>query len=231
MFARNKEEKGILIIGGFNKAKSLSSSLIKKGYRVTVVNKNYDHCEKLAEIDKLRVIYGDGSKKFILEEAKAGDHQIAIALTPSDETNLVICEMCKKYFDVKKTVCLLNDPSKTDFYYKMGIDRVVCALNMITNIMEEQALMDEMTRRISVDEGRIHVLEIPVTKDSKIAGRKLWELNLPKEVIIGCILRNDQSLIPRGDSRINEGDILLIITSDEKKLREIKEFGDYAITK
>ena len=102
---------------------------------------------------------------------------------------------------------------------------------MITNIMEEQALMDEMTRRISVDEGRIHVLEIPVPKDSEIAGRKLWELNLPKEVIIGCILRNDQSLIPRGDSRINEGDILLIITSDEKKLREIKEFGDYAITK
>ena len=89
---------------------SLSTSLIKKGYRVTGVNKNYDHCEKLAEIDKLRVIYGDGSKKFILEEAKAGDHQIAIALTPSDETNLVICEMCKKYFDVKKTVCLLNDP-------------------------------------------------------------------------------------------------------------------------
>ena len=225
------KKKKILLVGSFSEVRSLANSLISKNFKVTIINNNYEECEKLAENDKLTVIYGDGSKKFILEEAKAGDHQIAIALTPSDETNLVICEMCKKYFDVKKTVCLLNDPSKTDFYYKMGIDRVVCALNMITNIMEEQALMDEMTRRISVDEGRIHVLEIPVPKDSKIAGRKLWELNLPKEVIIGCILRNDQSLIPRGDSRINEGDILLIITSDEKKLREIKEFGDYAITK
>ena len=131
-----KQKEKILIIGGFNKAKSLANSLIKKGYDVTVVNKNRIHCEKLAEINKLNVIYGDGSKKFILEDAGASSCRIVIVLTDSDETNLVICEMCKQFFNVKKTVSLLNDPSKTKFFYQMGIDRVVCALNMITNIME-----------------------------------------------------------------------------------------------
>ncbi|MDD7728028.1 MAG: TrkA C-terminal domain-containing protein [Clostridia bacterium] len=157
-----------------------------------------------------------------------GDCQVTIALTGSDESNLVICEMCKQFFHVKKTVALLNDPSKTNFFYQMGIDRVVCALNMITNIMEEQAVLDEMTKLIPVDEGRIQILELPIPKNSSVAGKKLWELNLPKEVIIGCILRGDQSLIPRGDTRITEGDVLLIITSDESKLDQIKELTEYA---
>ncbi|MCI6858011.1 MAG: NAD-binding protein [Eubacterium sp.] len=228
MWGKKKEHQHILIVGGFHKAKSLAGSLLKKGYRVTVVNKNYTDCEKLAETNKLNVIYGDGSKRFILEDAGVRDCKVAIALTASDEENLVICEMCKQFFNVKKTVALLNDPSKTDFFYQMGIDRVVCALNMITNIMEEQALMDEMTKMIPVDEGRIHILEIPIMKNSEMAGKKLWELNLPKEIIIGCILRGDQSLIPRGDTRIIEEDILLIITSDMNKLEELKELTEYA---
>ena len=230
MWGKKKEQKNILIVGGFHKARSLAASLLKKGYRVTVINKDYEDCEKLAEVNKLNVIYGDGSKKFILEDAVAENCQVAIALTDSDEINLVICEMCKQFFHVKKTVALLNDPSKTDFFYQIGIDRVVCALNMITNIMEEQAIMDEMTKMIPVDEERIHIMEIPIPRNSAVAGKKLWELNLPKEIIIGCILRGDQSLVPRGDTRITEGDVLLIITSDKSKLDQIKELTEYAVS-
>lgn len=228
MWGKRKELGNILIVGGFHKASSLANSLLKKGYRVTVVNKEYEDCEKLAEISGLNVIYGDGSKKFILEDAGAGNCQVVVALTSSDEINLVVCEMCKKFFSVKKTVALLNDPAKTNFFYQMGIDRVVCALNMITNIMEEQAIMDEMTKMIPVDEGRIHIMEIPIRKNATAAGKKLWELNLPKEIIIGCILRGDQSLIPRGDTRITEGDVLLMITSDKSKLEQVKELTEYA---
>ena len=169
------------------------------------------------------MIYGDGSKKFILEDADAASCQVAIALTGSDETNLIICEMCKEFFHVEKTVSMLNDPSKTDFFYQMGIDRVVCALNMITNIMEENALMDEMMKMIPLEEGRLHIAETAILRNSALIGKKLWELNLPKEIIIGCILRGDQSLIPRGDTVVKEGDILLMITSDKQKLNAVKE--------
>ena len=223
MWNKKREQKNILIVGGFHKARSLATSLLKKGYRVTVINKDYEACEKLAEVNRLNVIFGDGSKKFILEDAAAGNCQVAIALTDSDEINLVICEMCKQFFHVKKTVALLNDPSKTNFFYQMGIDRVVCALNMITNIMEENALMDEMMKMIPLEEGRLHIAETAILHHSSLIGKKLWELNLPKEIIIGCILRGDQSLIPRGDTSVKEGDILLMITSDKQKLNAVKE--------
>ena len=54
-------------------------------------------------------------------------------------------------------------------------------------------------------------------------GKKLWELNLPKEIIIGCIVRDDKSLIPRGDTSVKEGDTLLMITSDIDELSKMKE--------
>lgn len=73
MWGKRKEQGNILIIGGFHKARSLANSLLKKGYHVTVVNKEYADCEKLAEVSKINVIYGDGSKRFILEDAGASD--------------------------------------------------------------------------------------------------------------------------------------------------------------
>lgn len=221
---KNKQyNKKILIIGGFNKAKSLCESFINKGYIVTAINKNYDDCEALAQIKKLNVIYGDGSKPFVLEDANASENSVAIALTDSDETNLIICEMCKNFYKISKTVCLLNDPSKTDFFYKMGVNKVVCALNMVTNIMEEQALMDEMTEMIPLDHDNLHVAELRIPKGSNVIGKRLWELNISSDIIIGCILRGDTNLIPRGDTRLIEGDDLLIITSDKKNLLGIKE--------
>lgn len=218
-----EEKKRILIIGGYHKAKSLAHSLIHKGYFVTAINKDYGDCEKLAQVSKLNVVYGDGSKTFVLDEADASRCKVAIVLTESDEANLVICQLCKKMYHIPKTVALLNDPGKTEFFYKMGIDRVVCAINMITNIMEEEAVMDEMTNMIPINEGRIQIVEIIITKNANAIGKKLWELNLPKEVIVGCVLRGDQSLIPRGDTRIMEGDILVIISSDKESIKEIRE--------
>lgn len=210
-------KKHILLIGGFNKTLALSNSLLKKGYQVTVINKDYHDCQKLAEINRLNVIFGDGTKPFILEEAKIHTVDIAIALTQKDEVNLVICELCKKKFNVKKAVTLIEDPKKIDFFYEMGVDSVVSAINAITNIIEQQALLDDITTVIPVGEGRISITEVPIPKNARTVGKKLLEIDLPKEVIIGCIIRDEESLVPRGDTRIQANDELILISSDKQE--------------
>ncbi len=207
----------VLLVGGRSKAKALAQSLLKKGYRVTVINKDLPDCEKLAENEKLIVIHGDGTKPYVLEDAGAGNMELAIALTPRDEDNLVICELCKKKFGVSKTLSLLSDPQKTDFFYKMGVDSVVCAISAVTSIIEQQAFMEEMAKAIPIGEGRVQLLEVPITETDPAAQKQVWEINLPKEVIIGCILRRDQTLIPRGDTRILAGDILVLISGNEQE--------------
>ena len=213
----------VLLIGGRSKAKSLASSLINKGYHVTAVNDTYEECLRLAEIDKLTVINGDGTRPFVLEDANAGDADIAIALTSKDEDNLVICELCKKKFHVKKTVALLTDPQKADFFYKIGIDSVVCATSAITGIIEQQAFMDKIATLVPIGESRVSIAEVPISGTSPASGKKLWEIDLPKQVIIGCILRGDTTMVPRGDTRILAGDMLVIISSDKQEMAAIQE--------
>lgn len=216
-------KKHVLLIGGFHKALSLADSLIKKGYRVTAINTDYQKCLILAEIESLTVINGDGTKPFVLEDANVQDADIAIALTQHDDDNLVICELCKKKFNIKKTVALINDPKKTDFFYKMGIDSVVCAVNAITNIIEQQAFLEGIATLLPVGEARINIAEVPISETAPVVGKKLWEINLPEEVIIGCILRGEKSMIPRGDTRILAGDMLILISSAKQEMVAIKE--------
>ncbi|MDF2537273.1 MAG: trkA 3 [Herbinix sp.] len=216
-------KKRILLIGSFNKARALAGSLIKKGYCVTVINNNYQDCLTLSEIISLNVINGDGTKPFILEEANAQNADIAIALSQRDDDNLVVCQLCKKKFNVKKTVAIVNDPKKTDFFHKMGIDSVVCATSAITGIIEQQAIMEEMATLIPIGEGHIRIAEVPISHTAPAVGKKLWEINLPKEVIIGCILRHEHNMIPRGDTRILAGDVLVLISSIEQEIAAIEE--------
>lgn len=212
----------ILLIGGRSKAQSMASSLLKKGYNVTIINENYEDCMKLAEINGLNVIHGDGTKSYILEEANASNFDIAIALTNNDGDNLVACQLCKKKFGIKKTVSLVGDSNKTEFFYQMGIDSVVCAVSAVTNIIAQQAFINEMANIIPLREGRIQIIEVQITSNSISVGKKLWELNLPHDSIVGCILRGDVTIIPRGDTRILNGDTLVVLTGNGQQLSVVK---------
>ena len=213
----------VFLIGGFNRTMFLANSLIKKGYDVTAVNDDSDKCHKLAEIEKLTVYHGDGSKPFVLEDANAYNADIAIALTDRDDDNLVICELCDKKFHVKRTVAVISDPKKIDFFYRMGIDSVVCAVSTIASVIEQQAFLDVMATLVPIGEGRIKIAQVPISGSAPAVNKKLWEINLPKQVIDGCVLRGEKSMIPRGDTRILAGDVLVLISSDEHETAAVQE--------
>ena len=218
--SKGKNEK-ILLIGGRSKAKSLALSLIGQGYRVTVINGSREDCMELAQIKGLTAYCGDGTKPYVLDEAGAAECRIAIAMMSKDEDNLVACQLCKKKFNVTKTVSLVSDPKKTEFFCQMGVDSVVCAISAVTSIIQQQAFIDEMVSIIPVGYGRVQIVEVQIPEKAPCSGKKLWEIALPKEVIVGCVLRGDQTLIPRGDTRIHEGDTLVVIAGNGQELAAI----------
>lgn len=215
--------KRVLIVGGFHKAQSLAASLLAMDYGVTAVNSDYQACKALAGIRGLQVIHGDGTRPYVLEDAYAQEADIAIALTQRDDENLVICELCKTMFRVRKTIALVNDARRTDFFCKMGVDSVVCAVSVITGIIEQQAFLEGIATRIPVGEGRIRIAEVPIPGTAPVVGKRIWEINLPKEAIIGCILRGDRGIIPRGDTAIRAGDMLVLISASNQEMEAVKE--------
>lgn len=214
-------KKRILIIGGYHKAESLAKSFLHRGYAVTVINKNPEHCHTLAQIAELTVLIGDGSKPFVLEDAGAEKADIAIALTPFDEDNLVICQLCKKRFHVRKTVSLAADPEKISFFYSMGIDSVVCALSTITQIVEQQAFLDEFTTLLPLGNG-LRISKLRLNASSPVIGKTLSAIGLSHEVIIATILRQDQHSVPYGDTVLLDQDILILIAAAQKEAEAVK---------
>lgn len=217
-----RKNKTVLLIGGRSKAASMATSLLEQGYRVTAINASYEDCMTLADIKDLTVIHGDGTKPYILDEAGASECDIAIALTERDADNLVACQLCKKQYGIPKTVSLVSDPKKTDFFSQMGVDRVVCAVSAVTGIIQQQAFIDEMTNMVPVGKGRVQIIEVQITGESPVEGKKLWEITLPKESIVGCVLRGDETLIPRGDTRIHGGDTLVVLTGNGQAIDTIR---------
>ncbi len=64
-------------------------------------------------------------------------------------------------------------------------------------------------------------MEVKISEESPEAGKQLWEITLPKETVVGCILRGDNTIIPRGDTCIFSGDTLVVITSNGQELNTI----------
>ncbi|MCL2136788.1 MAG: NAD-binding protein [Coriobacteriia bacterium] len=205
----------VFLIGGFDETVFLANSLIKKGYLVTAINNDLEVCQRLAEIDRLEVFHGDGSHPDILDEANIYDTDIAIALTDRDDDNLVILELCKKKFNVRRTISLISDPKKTDFFRQMGIDVVISAVSMIASILELYTTQDEMTSVINVGQQQIKVTQIHIPRFSPIVDKTLLELWLPEDVVIGCVIRNDVSLPARDSIRVQADDVLLLISDDK----------------
>lgn len=218
-------KKKILIIENYDMTKALAKSLLKKKYKVTAINNNYDYCQELAEIKDLQVIYGDGTKLFMLEEAGADTVDITISLFDNDADNLVVSQLCKKRFGVEKTVCTIRNAGNIDFFRKMGVDAVVSPTDTITTIIEQQAFMDEIDAVMPLSNGSTKIFEIRLSDDSPSVGKTLKEISLPKEVIIGCVFRHNNTIIPDGNTVLLSGDIVIVLSDENKVDAAVRELA------
>lgn len=211
----------VLLVGGGTRASALSETLLKKGYHVTALVKDLELCEELSNIEKLELYHGEESDPETLYDAGISRMDVVIAMSRKDEDNLVICELSKKKFQVRRTIALINDPKNTEFFYKMGVDSVLCEVSMITSFIEQNRLLDDMATMLPLGEGGIQIAQVRIPEDAPVVDRKIWEIGLPHEVIIGCILRGGTSMVPRGDTRILADDTLILISSEEYEEKAI----------
>lgn len=212
----------IIIIGGFRKTKILAVDLLKKGYKVIAVNDNREHCQLLSEIDGLKVYCGDGTLPSVLLDAGVKNCRTAIAIMDNDEDNLVTCQLCKKRFGIQKAISLVGNPNKTDFFRRMGVDSVICAVERITDIIRQQATIDKISNSFVVGEGKVNISEVKMESGYPVINKMLKDIGLPNDIIVGCILRGERAMIPRGETTILAGDILLLISeigAEEKAFR------------
>jgi len=202
----------IILVGGERITYYLARSFINKGYKVVVIHKNRSFCEELSKVLKALIINGDGSKKEILEQAEPMRKDIVVALTPRDQDNFIICQQAMNIFAVERTLALVNDPENLQIFKELGIANAISTTDLIASLVEQRLSVEEIINLMPVEEGKINITEVILSSDSPVVGKKLRDAGLPKGSIIGSIIRNGEIIIPYGDTVLEEGDKLLLIS-------------------
>jgi trk system potassium uptake protein TrkA len=215
-------KKRALIVGnGVSNITFVADFLLSRGYQTAIINPNRGETEQIASNISVPAFCGDGTIPEILKETNMQNADIAIIMYLRDEDNFLAAVLCKRVLKIKRVVSVLNDPNKLNDFYRSQIDSVVCETTSITSTIDQRDLLDGMATLIPISGGRVNILEVTICETAPVVGKKLWEIELPSDVIVGCVLRKEQSIVPRGDTRILSGDTLILIALDKQEVTAV----------
>lgn len=213
----------IILAGSGKTLYFLCRSFASKGYEVAVINGNMEECSRLSRQLKARVVFGDSSDPGILRDAGAMEADAVLAITDSDQTNLVTCQLAAGLFGVKRVVALSNDPDNEAVFAKLGVPSFSTA-SMVGSLVVQKASTELVTNLIPVSGGRVLVTEIVLSQDSPILGLELKDLSLPENSLVAVILRKGEPIVPGGSCRLMKDDRVVLVTLPENHGTVLRTF-------
>ena len=213
----------IVVAGGKSKADFLISSLLDKRHKLVVINDDPEYCKYLARVHNIPIICGDPCKLYVMDEADIANFDLIIALKPGDADTLAICQMAKRIYHVSKTVALVSNPKNVEIFRKLGVSNAISATYMIANYIEQASTVENLVSTLSVEHGQIVLTEILVENDSPVCGRRIMDIDFQENVIISCIVRGADMLVPSGKTEIKANDKLIILSPPERQKAIIRE--------
>lgn len=215
----------MLIIGGGKVGSHLATVLAAERNTVVVVEVNPSRGQELASHDKVLVIEGDGTDVRILEEADCRHADYLVAVTGSDEDNLVACQLARTAFDCEKVLARVNDPRNERTFAELDVPSV-SVTNLLVQILGQHLEVGEVNRLAALGEGQAGLVEIQVPSDRSPAA--VAALGLPDSTVLAAIRRGDEFIIPSGTDQVLPGDriMLVTLTKNEEEVRSVIR-GEY----
>ena len=215
-----KGAKDVMVVGGGMVGIYLSRQLLGMGIRVRIVEKDPVKCGNIKDLlPKAEVICADGSRPNILEEEGLREMDALVAITGSDEINIILGAYARSA-GVDKAVSKVNEDSLLPVAENLGLEepvqpRYITAQQVLQYVrsMENASGSSgvEMLRRIL--DGKLEVLEFRAGVNSPCVGVSLRELPTRQDVLVAAIIRDGKCLIPGGSDEIWAGDSVLAVTT------------------
>ena len=214
----------ILIIGGgnigFNLAKNLEESF--DSARVKIIEKNKERAELIAnELNNTIVINGDALDEEVLMEANIDEAQTVLALTNDDEDNLMISVLVEKFakdnseLSDKRTMALINKPNYSLLQSSLKIDDFIDPrMNTVSSILKH-IHKGTIENAYSILNGEYEIIEAEIIETSELINKELKNSNLPDEIRVGAILREEEVIIPRSNFVFKKEDIVVLLAKKD----------------
>ncbi len=213
----------IVIAGGGKVGYYLVKTLLPYKHKITVIETKPELCEKIANELNVCSINGDGTNIEHLTIANVDKADIFIALTGRDQENLIACQLAKRNFGASRTIARVNNPKNISVFEKLGVDKAVSSTSIIADLIEQEVDYSGMVTLMELKGGLITLNELVITKDSPVINKNLKELRIPKGCLLISVIREDEVIIPSGDTIILEGDFIITASSMKDK-QVIKDY-------
>jgi trk system potassium uptake protein len=210
----------IIISGAGEVGKYLAQMLTKEKHDTIVVDTNKDKLKVVETQYDLMTITGSSSSFKTLEDAKIKNADLFIAVTHSEEINLISAMLAKR-LGAKKTIARIDnleyiDPLRKLHFINMGVDRMIYPERIAAK--EVVALVRETgtTQVFEFSDGRLNLFVVHLSEDAPIINKTLREASQLSQSIdyrAVAITRNGKTIIPSGDDILNAGDHIYVITS------------------
>ena len=220
----------IIIVGCGKVGSTITEQLVKEGHDVAVIDRDSDVIQDITNNFDVMGVVGNGASYSIQKEAGIEDAHLLIAVTGSDEQNLLCCLFAKKAGNCN-TIARVRNP-----LYNHEIRFIQEELGLSMTINPEYAAATEIARilrfpsAIKIDtfsKGRVELIKFLVPENSPIDNCSLIDIShkIKTDVLVCAVERKDEVVIPNGCFVIKAGDTISIVASPTKARDFIKEIG------
>ncbi|HCI14961.1 MAG TPA: Trk system potassium transporter TrkA [Gallionellaceae bacterium] len=221
----DKPSKRVMIVGGGNIGRRLSKAL-EQDYQVKLIEFNKKSCEKLAgELKHTLVLNGDGTDEKLMQQEHVDEVDVFCALTNDDENN-IMSSLLAKQAGARKVIALINRSAYVDLVQGGKIDIALSPAHVTIGSLLAYVRQGDVVAVHSLRRGAAEALELVAhgdRKSSKVVGRRIEEIDLPKGATIGAILRGDEVLMGHHDTVIEANDHVIVFVIDKRMVKKVEK--------
>jgi trk system potassium uptake protein TrkA len=216
--------KRILIAGGGNIGYRLAKTLESK-YRIKLIEHNEGRAKFLSEnLSKTVVLMGSATDQALLEEENIENIDVFCALTNDDETN-IMSSMLAKRLGARKVMTLINKAAYVDLVQGGVIDVAISPQQTTIGSLLTHVRRGDVVNVHSLRRGAAEAIEAIAHGDklsSKVVGRTIADIDLPKGTTIGAIVRGEQVIIAHEKVVVESDDHIILFVVDKRRIPEVE---------
>jgi trk system potassium uptake protein TrkA len=227
-----KPYKRLIFAGGGNIGTRLARATEQR-YRVKVIERDLTRSKRLAEqLEKSIVLHGDAADEELLLEENVENTDVFCAVTNDDEAN-ILSAMLAKRLGARKVMALINRPAYANLVQSGPIDVAISPQQATIGSLLKHIRRGDVVMVHSLRRGAAEAIEAIAHGDeslSKVVGRAIEDISLPKGASIGAIVRGEEVLIAHHDTVIRSEDHVILFLQDKRKVAEVERLFQVGVT-
>lgn len=220
----------ILIVGCGNVGQTLVQQLSKEGHNITVIEEKNAVLQDVVNSYDVMGIVGNGASYSIMKDAGIDKAELMIAVTDSDELNLLCCLIAKKAGNCHTIARVRNPIYKKEINFikeELGLSMVINPEETAANEAERLLKLPSATKIETFARGRAELVKLVIDENSRLCDKALKDIppDLKKQILISVVSRGNQVYIPDGNFIIRAGDEITICGSSKNTINFFKKLG------